>query len=202
MSTLYQGGIERESYAINGNLCEPGYNDGKLAGNLSQLNAPARTVELFECAMAAANLDDPQLAVTPYVGYTSPVGWGLPGGMEFQVNASGGIYATGYLGGRSGNPLANPNGSDNSALGSTGYFQYPTGRHLDGANYLCADGHVKWLKGDSVSSGVNPTGAGASSAAQMTSSNTYCATYPWAACASEGTSYSGTGAHAITFSTT
>ena len=24
---------------------------------------------------------------------------------------------------------------------------YPLGRHLDGANYAFADGHVKWLKG-------------------------------------------------------
>ena len=193
-------GIEQVSYAVNGNLTYPGYNNGPLTGTLAQLNASARTVELFECTMTGANLDDPGLDPTG-VDYSSAVGWGLQGGMSFQIDGEGGIYATGYLGGRTGTPLANPADNANQSLSYSGYFQYATGRHLDGSNFLCADGHVKWLKGDSVSSGVNPTGTGASSAAQMTTSNASCAMYPWADCASEGTSYSGAGAHAITFST-
>jgi prepilin-type processing-associated H-X9-DG protein len=35
-------------------------------------------------------------------------------------------------------------------------FRSPGGRHLEGANYSFADGHVKWLKGASVSPGYAP----------------------------------------------
>ena len=35
----------------------------------------------------------------------------------------------------------------------------PTGRHLDGSNFLFFDGHVKWLKGANVSPGQNAASA-------------------------------------------
>ena len=44
-----------------------------------------------------------------------------------------------------------------------GNFQYPQGRHLDGSNFLMVDGHVKWLKGSAVSTGI---GASSETAAQ------------------------------------
>jgi prepilin-type processing-associated H-X9-DG protein len=53
----------------------------------------------------------------------------------------------GYLGGK----------TPNSA--STGYSG-PLGEHLDGANFLLADGHVKWFQPDQVSPGIVPTAAG------------------------------------------
>lgn len=50
--------------------------------------------------------------------------------------------ATGLMGGRTSSPVDNGN----------------PGRHLDGSNFLLADGHVKWFKGSAVSSGGNPCG--------------------------------------------
>lgn len=64
--------------------------------------------------------------------------------------------------------------------------------HFDGSNFLAADGHVKWLKPLSVSAGRQ---AIESTSAQVPFPSE--ANPPRA----EGTQYSGTGAHALTFST-
>jgi len=55
---------------------------------------------------------------------------------------STGRFTTGYLANR---------GNEN-ALGPP-LPESPTGRHTDGANYLLADGHVKWLRGYQASTG-------------------------------------------------
>ena len=39
--------------------------------------------------------------------------------------------------------------------GGTLYRVAPEARHLEGSNYLFADGHAKWLKGSNVSYGNN-----------------------------------------------
>ena len=36
---------------------------------------------------------------------------------------------------------------------------HPTGLHTDGSNFLLADGHVKWLRGTSVSPGSKAANA-------------------------------------------
>ncbi len=62
----------------------------------------------------------------------------------------------------------------------------PTGRHLDGSNWLFCDGHVKWLTGDKVAAGWNALAAGndvtrISSApiAAGTANANYQATFSW-----------------------
>jgi prepilin-type processing-associated H-X9-DG protein len=63
--------------------------------------------------------------------------------------------ATGYLGGR-GDFMATQNSpGGNAAYGNTatGNYLAPTGIHTDGANFALTDGHVKWLRGDQISSG-------------------------------------------------
>ncbi len=74
------------------------------------------------------------------------------------------------------------------------YNQNPkaTERHLEGSNYLAADGHVKWLKTSSVSYGFRATADAASqSLNNANGSGSYFA---------EATTYAGADKHAMTFS--
>ena len=143
-----------------------------MGGAIAALNAVAKTVMCAEVNGIYADIDNVATAGTDASanGIHSAGGNGL-GLYPFANTVMGGSYATGYMGGR---------GNINMA------FKYGAlGRHLEGSNFLMADGHVKWLRGEAVSSGnaaVNSTNAQGSNAA-------------------EGTEYSGPGAHAVTFST-
>ncbi len=151
------------SYAYN--LVFARSNGQGAAGRISAMTSPVKSVLLFECAQVPARPANVSDASAAYGNY-SPTGEGF-GLYCFNNYGSGGKYATGAIGG---------------FLGSS---FLPTGRHMEGANYLMGDGHVKWLRGDAVSRGnlaTNSTDAQGSNAA-------------------EGTEYSGTGAHAVTFST-
>ena len=134
--------------------------------NHAQVNAPARTVLSWE-ATDGAYYDNP--ASSSAVESISPASNGN--------DKSGGIAkpATGQLSGGVGGGIAN------SGLGSEP-------RHFDGANYLAADGHVKWLKPSAVSAGRTsfnpPTGA-------QTTNNPASA---------EAATYGGADAHALTMS--
>ena len=48
-------------------------------------------------------------------------------------------------------------GSDSLVGTANGNLSALTGRHTDSSNYLLADGHVKWLHAQSVSTGGNDT---------------------------------------------
>jgi prepilin-type N-terminal cleavage/methylation domain-containing protein/prepilin-type processing-associated H-X9-DG protein len=183
------GGQDRISYAVNGGLTQPLGPNGAYSGTLAVLTSSAKTVMLFECAATSGVLDNVDAAT----GYASAASWGLPNDFTWQVGHGGGWYATGFLGGRSGSVAPDPNASLSVAFPKTGWFQYQTGRHLEGSNFLMADGHVKWLKGDAVSGGK---AASSSTLAQTTNG-----TYPTDSHA-EGTEYSGSDAHAVTFSPT
>jgi prepilin-type processing-associated H-X9-DG protein len=56
-------------------------------------------------------------------------------------------YDTGWLG----NPIRTAGASTDANT----YNQPLHGRHTDASNFLLADGHVKWIRGTSVSSGPN-----------------------------------------------
>jgi prepilin-type processing-associated H-X9-DG protein len=77
-------------------------------------------------------------------------GSGINATLNFQ-----GTYATGTFTGRT--CTVNPN--------SSGKWLDENGRHLEGSNYLMVDGHVKWYRSSSVSSGRPAT---SSTAAQGT----------------------------------
>ena len=82
---------------------------------------------LCEDAQSTANVTDPT-----EINSQSTEGYYLYG------NSSIHDFATGYFG--------------NRGQFSTEFIT-PTGRHSDGSNYLLADGHVKWLRGNQISSG-------------------------------------------------
>lgn len=60
-------------------------------------------------------------------------------------------------------------------------------RHLEGSNFLMADGHVKWFKPEKVSGGMDATNA--TDAEDLTNGR------------AEGTAYAGSDKHAVTFAT-
>ncbi len=117
------------------------------SSNSASFNEATKTIVLFEVGGVGAEPDAP---MDDIYGYSSPSGNGrdlfvlfnLP---NFRAFSWGGQYRTGYLGGRG------------NTIGIYGpYHQFPDkdGRHSAGANYLLDDSHVKWLRGDSVSSGL------------------------------------------------
>ena len=161
-------------------LCSYTYNQNVpvFSPALSGLAASAKTVLLFEAKGVTSYPDFPD-----YPGGPSSNGY---------LGESGHFFATG--------PIDNAYWA--GAPGVTVGTATATGRHFDGANYLMADGHVKWYKPSSVSggnsagspsNGFSDCSANTSQSAQRTTGNGECA---------EGTGYSGTGAHAVTFSTT
>jgi prepilin-type N-terminal cleavage/methylation domain-containing protein/prepilin-type processing-associated H-X9-DG protein len=144
-----------ESYGYNINLVIPPSQDDYEYGSLppgvtqSALNAPARSVLMFEVSNVWVNLADARegadSGAMPGRNYSAS-GNGLDNRLYAQRDFATRIenqYATGYLGGRL---PPDPNNTQ---------FLHPTGRHSDGANYLLCDGHARWLIGARVSSGLN-----------------------------------------------
>lgn len=150
------------SYALNGNITytEWGAGIGSSGGSagvgvthLAKFNAPANTVLVFEVTdypMTVSRLESPDedFAANHASWSTfSPTGVGIA--MQNNNFLNGGVvglygyYATGPMGGRT-----------ISVGGVTS-----VGRHFDGANFLAADGHVKWLRPEAVSSGFTAVSA-------------------------------------------
>ncbi len=138
-------GTAVDSYAINSNFYLEEYPGGTGPGSitLSQLNAPASTVECFE------------VQNVPHVFLP-------PDGTDFQSSSGDGGYDNG---GAAGSP-ASYGGSARYATGQignippgSGYLNLipsGVGVHTNGANYLACDGHVKWLMPGAVSGGSIP----------------------------------------------
>ncbi len=138
------------SYGYNINYIDPGESYEQPTGLADgAINAPSRSVLLFEVANVTSNL------AAPFEGaYTnnalgrnlSASGNGLDNRLYAQTNHTTSIanqYATGYLGGRL--PF-NPQATQ---------FASPLGRHSGGSNFLMGDCHAHWLPGNLVSSGLN-----------------------------------------------
>jgi prepilin-type processing-associated H-X9-DG protein len=184
------------SYAANNDITEPVYSGAYAntpgAGALSSFNAPAKTVLLLEVTQSGGMVDLGELNPTNNATYYSPGSWGGPVALTAIAGKSAGWYDTGFMGGRGGTLATNPGSSDAvdaSSNSNAGWYRYSTGRHLEGSNFLLADGHVKWLKGEAVSTGFN--------ALTTTDQQDNASPGPHA----DGTEYSGALAHAVTFST-
>ncbi len=145
------------SYFFNGGI--PFY----TAGALSQMNSPASTIMVCEAVSNVGDIVDSDEGIGKGNTVFSGCGTGL-GPLNSTTNNPATVnakYATGYA-----NGIVLP-------LDQGYYGNQPLGRHTDSANYLMADGHVKWLRGQTVSPGNTPlnstdkqtTGHGAAGAA-------------------------------------
>jgi prepilin-type N-terminal cleavage/methylation domain-containing protein/prepilin-type processing-associated H-X9-DG protein len=131
------------SYAYNSAIP---FRIGNYRGpNLAAFNQTTKTILMFEIRGSSFNptLDgDFSNAASGY----SPGGCGWGGN---NLNPGSGTtspyYATGYFP----NTSANYGRFDGASAGSG-----KEGRHFAGANYAFVDGHVKWLKPDSISAGL------------------------------------------------
>ena len=177
------------SYGLNGNLTSRNRWVGPQITTLAGLSAPATTVSLFEingvtAPLGIANVVDVRSVVACGPDGGGDGGWdgggnaGNQNGVGTQNSSStfpqGAHYQTGVLG----NP---PRTGGNATYdGSPTASAIKTGRHTDAANYLMADGHAKWLRGTTVSSGPNantPTDAQNGSQAAGTAAGGYAATF-------------------------
>ncbi len=154
--------------------------------SLSQINAPANTVMMFEITKKTIDID---LSINNNGGYpqdAGAAGIGYAGDGRAKFAGSAWHYATGYLGGQ--NPTATPGGNISD------FDNQLTGRHTDGSNFLMTDGHVKWLRPNQVSPGPSAKQAGDAQAANSISYGNGPDNFPSAA----GTGNSG---YVTTFST-
>jgi prepilin-type N-terminal cleavage/methylation domain-containing protein/prepilin-type processing-associated H-X9-DG protein len=152
-TTNLQGASETDypvSYGLNGDLTDRNSWTGSLVNTLAGMTAPASTVQVFEIVGSHAPLDGNHGVVdTSSVVACGPDGGG-DGGFDpstFDSTYTGQHYDTGGLG--------NPVRSGDSNTNAHTYKNINSGRHTDAANFLLADGHVKYLRGTSVSSGPN-----------------------------------------------
>lgn len=125
------------SYVANLNLLRRdagSATDPHLGQSIAAQSATAKTVLLTEVRGIAAPLTDSQEVTGNNVVSAVTNGENLAVYPFANGTGQGGDLVTGALGGR-----PSPNAV--------------TPRHFDGANYLMCDGHVKWFRGSSVSSG-------------------------------------------------
>ena len=113
---------------------------------ISQLNAPANTVLLCEAVNNFGDIVDLDEGIGKGNTIFSGAATGL-GPLNNTTNNAAIVnakYATGYM-----NGIVLP-------IDQGYYGNVPLGRHTDNGNYLMADGHVKWLRSQSVSPGNTP----------------------------------------------
>lgn len=156
------------SYAYNPSLVKKDNNASSLAEvkTISAFSAPASTVLLSEITYNAFVLTDNELGSPTQNGPN-------------MNHATGTLYLSGTLV----QPTAMWSGVDLATR--------EVERHLEGANYLAADGHVKWCKPEQISWGYNRT---VSTAAQTNSPDGSGSRY------AEGTQYAGADKHLLTMS--
>ena len=140
------------SYGYNAAIVfdRPNINATPINCALSTFNATAMTVLLFEVShstaiVTAGNESGCGAAATPCTPSALP-NQGTPNiysnVYSAADNAGGSSLATGYMT----VPVGTAPAADYSG---------PLGRHFDGSNVLLADGHVKWLRGMSISCGAS-----------------------------------------------
>lgn len=179
----------RVSYALNSSITNKQTGIG-AACKMAVLTAPAKTVMLVEVHAnakailgSATGQENPGTAVGDYC---TPATNGHVGRMWRNQNSAtnfAGAFMTGCTGRRYG-----PNNCEQGEGNAS--FNGQEGVHLGGANYLLADGHVKWYRGDSVS-----TGWAAAETISPYTFNSDCSVTP---CYAEGTQGN---VFAVTFST-
>ena len=164
-------GVNQEyySYRYNMGLVLPGNGAASVAFALKPLSAytaTSRTVLLYEANGNPFEMDGDEI--------NSATGNGQ------EVTSTGGIVPTGAT--------MRPNGA------ASRIPDQAIRRHLEGSNFLAADGHAKWYQPDQISYGYAPTLGGTSSTSDE---------YYWAATGTlfaQGTEYGGADSHQMTMS--
>ena len=172
------------SYGGNDQVMEDDVNVGVggVTGfnHIASMNAPAKTVLLFELRGSTAN-------VTDSLESGGPPNTCVSGGHANFFCRGGGSpmatvekYATGYLGGKSFTGSFGGSGCTLNAGYVNDCMVDAVGRHLEGSNYAFCDGHAKWLKGSMVSPGPRATssiGVQSASNAAGTDNTAFAATF-------------------------
>ncbi len=158
------------SYAYNFNLAgttaPSGLQEG-IEGIYSRLNAPAKTVMLCEVTAAAspsADGDAQAVADLSTPDETGDQGSPAPRGCFNGSPATFGVFAavsTDTAGNNCTLPLATgfmgqygPRAASFQTAEPNNNYLAATGRHTAGSNFLFCDGHIKWLRGSQVSTGL------------------------------------------------
>jgi len=146
---------EKISYGASRGLLST--NNG-IASATARLNSTAKTVMAFEYRhFAMRDWSWANETSAAAVNNVSPVGNGIDNTLTLDGANQNGFYATGVLGTQTVTPVTDTSIGGPNKWGD-GRF-YGTGRHLEGSNFLFADGHVKWLKSQTVSPGNNAVNA-------------------------------------------
>jgi prepilin-type N-terminal cleavage/methylation domain-containing protein/prepilin-type processing-associated H-X9-DG protein len=153
-SGYVDSGYTRVSYAYNSAIGSTNAARG-ISGAMAAMNSSALTVLNFEVSHAEmpAGWSEATIANDPNGSYSNvgtPAGYGRSFASTAGCN-TGTLFATGT-------PLGGVTVPTSNSLTTVP----PDGRHLAGANYLMADGHVKWFKSSAISPGykaANPTDA-------------------------------------------
>jgi prepilin-type N-terminal cleavage/methylation domain-containing protein/prepilin-type processing-associated H-X9-DG protein len=117
-----------------------GYNLSLPVVGLAGINSPTMTVLLFEVTGCATDMTTlGTLGNITSGDFSSPASDGNTAGYDGV-----GQFATGVMSGSQA-IVGTANGNESSL----------TGRHIDGSNFLLCDGHVKWFRPASVSTGSN-----------------------------------------------
>jgi len=150
------------SYALNNNFAY-GTTYASCTGPhgaraIAQLNAPAKSVIIFEVA-GSGNYDVSTELLPVAQGGTLEYCGGSPSGNgtgqpQYNLPAISGFAASGAVLTIATGELAGLT-TDDVTGGFAVYGNNVDGRHQKGANYVFADGHAKFLKPNQVSPGVN-----------------------------------------------
>ena len=159
------------SYGLNQNLVREN-RGGSLyfMGQLARIDAPARTIMLFEVAGAVTDVTKPYNPVTNTGDRNSPVSDGHDGGAINPtmpvIDSSSNVlimFETGPFSNISYESVSLCDPWPDVYAGASGADYEPKisgkGRHLEGSNILFCDGHVKWLKGQNISNGLSAINA-------------------------------------------
>jgi len=135
--------------------------------------ATSRTLLLFELRGNSTNPASPTEAGSATLSVTGDgTNLSSPSGCCSSASVGGAQFVTGFQDGY--------NQGSYQPSGWSTQWDGSNGRHLDGSNYLFADGHVKWLKSSAVSAGgiaANSTDAQGGGKAEGAGNNTHAATY-------------------------
>ena len=132
---------------------------------LSQFNAPANTVELYEAVQDPCDPANPNDA-------DSATGNGA------ARPSYRGLYDTGVMGSIAPQAKYYTQDQTGGIYNPTYFYNNLTGRHSDGSNFLLEDGHVKWLHSTAISGGPdNGTTSDCGKADSSLAANTGCSNF-------------------------